>query len=1140
MESWLGLLSKQIIVCSVVALICKFHGNADVNVVPHWNNNSEYTKAALCHLTWDSRNKSILTVNNSDTICSLDITTTELGIVVKIPRWVSPGTFVYAELIGGLLDCQNKYVDITADEPCGVVFSHSKLKLFAKGNTNVQISDISLKGSLNECQNSIEEHPALSNMTVCPTNEFKRTISCFSSLGQVCSFELLSNCYVILGNRNVKFNCPENNTQPSHKALIIYPDHIMELRLSGQDIAEINEDAFISVTITLTLNVSHNKILKLHRRAFNGLKKVTTLSLQGNQIDTLDAHIFDGMFELSEIDLSENSLSTLANGLFRGLNLLILNLNYNRLILDTNLFNETRNLFVLSLQGNDIYVFQKDLFQWLINLRILNINDNQMMTIDADLFNRNTKLINLNIGSNKLTVLPNGLLQNMASLQTLNLDKNLLEALDRDLFNDTKILASVDISSNKFTILPSGLFKNTKWLNYLNISSNNLIRLPRGFLKGLIILETLDLLDNRIKILDGDLFNETRILKFLRIESNNLTFLPNRLFKGLTKLETLDLMYNQIEILDEDLFNETRNLITLNIKYNRLTHVPSDALKWLSNLELFQIGGNQIMVLNVNLFNETRKLTHFSAGENKLFVLPCGLLYGLYNLKELYIYKNKLAKLDATCFHGLRNLRVLMMHTNTLTKIDFRLLRDLKMLEYYGASKNELTHLDGRTFQGLEHLQILTIRFNRLQYLDANIFKDTINLHFLDLSGNQLTHIPSINHLRNLQYFNLLSMKLTMIDRYTFKDLPKQAELVVNQTEICVCYVPSDIKCTAVDKRSPYLTCQRLLSDRVLMVMMWFIGINAVCGNVFVLGRKKDKNEKKSVQTFLLSNLAMSDLLMGIYMLLIASADIYFGEKFPMRAEAWRSGITCRIAGALSIISSEASVFFLTVISIDRFINIRFPFSEYKLRKSSSAVWTILIWLTSLTMGILPVVLAGRSYKFYDNSHVCIGLPLAQIEMFSKNVTRADIDRGSFSNSKYTVTSKSLGYVPGLYYGTAVFLGLNGVCFVVIMICYIVIIRSVIKSNKNAGLKKDLKDEMRMTMKIAAIVLTDFCCWFPIIMLGILVQFKILILPPSVFAWCVTVILPINSAINPYLYTIAAYVSDRRKEAVKKELAISK
>ena len=43
----------------------------------------------------------------------------------------------------------------------------------------------------------------------------------------------------------------------------------------------------------------------------------------------------------------------------------------------------------------------------------------------------------------------------------------------------------------------------------------------------------------------------------------------------------------------------------------------------------------------------------------------------------------------------------------------------------------------------------------------------------------------------------------------------------------------------------------------------------------------------------------------------------------------------------------------------------------------------------TFTMGIFPSVFAGRSYtcKFYDNSHVCIGLTLAQIEMFIKNVS---------------------------------------------------------------------------------------------------------------------------------------------------------
>ena len=97
--------------------------------------------------------------------------------------------------------------------------------------------------------------------------------------------------------------------------------------------------------------------------------------------------------------------------------------------------------------------------------------------------------------------------------------------------------------------------------------------------------------------------------------------------------------------------------------------------------------------------------------------------------------------------------------------------------------------------------------------------------------------------------------------------------------------------------------------------------------------------------------------------------------------------------------------------------------------------------------------------------------------------------------------------------------------------CYVEIIRTVFKSSKRAGLNPEMKEQIRMTAKVAAIVLTDFACWFPIIIIGILVQAGVLTLPPDVFAWCVTFVLPINSAINPYLYTIAAIINSRLKRA---------
>ena len=93
------------------------------------------------------------------------------------------------------------------------------------------------------------------------------------------------------------------------------------------------------------------------------------------------------------------------------------------------------------------------------------------------------------------------------------------------------------------------------------------------------------------------------------------------------------------------------------------------------------------------------------------------------------------------------------------------------------------------------------------------------------------------------------------------------------------------------------------------------------------------------------------------------------------------------------------------------------------------------------------------------------------------------------------------------------------------------IIRTVLKSSKRVSLSPEIKKQVKMTAKVAAIVLTDFLCWSPVIILGVLVQAGVLTLPPSVFAWCVTVVLPINSAINPYLYTISHIIGTYREKA---------
>ena len=208
-----------------------------------------------------------------------------------------------------------------------------------------------------------------------------------------------------------------------------------------------------------------------------------------------------------------------------------------------------------------------------------------------------------------------------------------------------------------------------------------------------------------------------------------------------------------------------------------------------------------------------------------------------------------------------------------------------------------------------------------------------------------------------------------------------------------------------------------------------------------------------------------------------------------------------------------------------------FHIHRKKIGKKSVLVLATLVWIVVLLLGIIPSILSGSvTFKFYDNSHVCIGLPLALTKKYTTKTIQKE--HNPIWDRFYTDTyiTQQSGLVNGLYFSTTIFLGLNCVCYLIILGCYVELVRAVRKSAKKSGRTPDMKEQIKLTTKVTAIVATDFFCWFPIIVLGILVQTRVIELPSSVYAWCVTVVLPINSAINPYLYTISELISACKKK----------
>ena len=1067
---------------------------------------------------------------------------------------------LYIEREDYLDKCMNRYVlvDLTKIkqvESCHVLFWHPRLKFHLQGDIRLQITPLTVSSDepMLMCPEDAEDSDCR-NISMIGYND---TISCsLPNWPGQCKLNFEPNCNTTLGYREVTYDCP---LEPLSKTtMILYPLDMYELQLDNNSIAWLGQYSFTGLNNLNALYLEFNLLTTLSNAVFENLNKLQILSLHNNEIGYLEEGVFQALEYLSDLYLNHNQLVSLPSGIFMNCGrliyldlkgnkltslsltlfkgsqeILLLSLADNQILsLDVSTFKSVPSLLLLYLNGNSLMYLPVGIFQDLKLLKLLSLSDNQIVSVNANIFKNVTMLTELDISKNELKTLPAGIFDELKILEVLDLNDNQIISLDGNIFKNLTKLTKLLLEGNMLQTLPTGILEELQMLQYLRLSSNQIVSLDANTFKNTSKLTFLYLHENKLKSIPTYLFEELQWIKTLAISNNQIILLHDDTFKGLTNLFTLYLSQNLLRNISSRLFRDLRNLRFLYLLENQISFIQAGALKYTLLFTLW-LQQNQIVNLDKDLFEGlSDTLDALSLRTNKIKHIAVGLFMPLVRLQLLVLSDNEISHLDGDVFQGLYEVRLIDLMVNNLVTLPRTLFRNLTRLESIFLTGNQLKKLNADLFQGLISLYSLHLNLNKFSTFDFDVLKNAINLKDLILNNNTINSIVNIANGSGLEYLNLRHNPLTRITSETLLYLSKNVDLLVSQHEICECYAPNREQCSAENKRSPYLTCDRLMSDRVLLAMMWLIGIGAFSGNIFVLIWRRKVTQKNRVQDFLLNNLAMADFLMSIYMIGLASADIYFENYFPMQSEAWRSGITCRILGAISITSSEASVFFVTLISFDRFISIRFPYSIKKFGQKSVAIAVTFVWIFSLTLGVVPSVLSGTNFKFYDNSHVCIGLPLALTKQYDTTEQFVLPFQEGFQvqTQRVIFTTELKGEITGMYFSSAVFLGLNCLCYIFIVFCYFEIVRAVQRSSKESGRTREMKEQIRLTLRVGMIVATDFLCWFPVIILGILVQTRVLTLPPSVYAWCVTFVLPFNSAINPYLYTISDIVSNRKNK----------
>lgn len=263
------------------------------------------------------------------------------------------------------------------------------------------------------------------------------------------------------------------------------------------------------------------------------------------------------------------------------------------------------------------------------------------------------------------------------------------------------------------------------------------------------------------------------------------------------------------------------------------------------------------------------------------------------------------------------------------------------------------------------------------------------------------------------------------------------------------------IDCTTVTTQSPLFHCGSLSQNGLVTLLLWANSCLSILLNSSLFIWKlcavvKDTKEKPHrVQTFFLWNLTVANLFMGIYLMIIALADLNYGNDFYIYSGEWWSSYTCRFSGFLSLLACEACVFFFLLISIDMYIRVKHMHTtEKRLTLKEGYYAASGAWFTAFVIAAAGAMGSSPDSEFYYLSDVCIGLPL--IRRPAKFVIHED-DPGSPYGNQTIPLDVASGTKPAWALSILVFIILNMSCFIAAVILY----------KQNKGTVETLKKKWR-------------------------------------------------------------------------------
>ena len=446
---------------------------------------------------------------------------------------------------------------------------------------------------------------------------------------------------------------------------------------------------------------------------------------------------------------------------------------------------------------------------------------------------------------------------------------------------------------------------------------------------------------------------------------------------------------------------------------------------------------------------------------------------------------------------NLPNLRSLDLSSNILTDVTGSQLEYLHNLQYLSIASNSILFFssasENTSFPNILHLDISD---THMLEISDKLLHPFPNIQHLNLSGNKISKVSpqGFSRLYQLRVLDLSGSPMTYFSRDVFRDLGNVKRIIVDNYKLC-CPVILPEGFSPENCRAPadeISSCDALLKTDVFRIFLAVYAFLALVGNLasFVYRVYCERGAKKQLGfDVFVTHLCVSDFLMGVYLTIIGVADRWYYGSYEWNERKWKQSGVCQMAGFLSLLSCEVSAFFICFITLERFLFIRFPLHNFSFSVRSAQMLSVAGWVVGVVLATVPLLPFTEHWQFYSQTGICIPLP---------------ITRKKFPGSDYS------------FYVMIVF---NFVLFLLIAIGQLLILLSYHSNGKTVSRRNKKSEDLAVARRLLVVAMSDFLCWFPLGLLGLMARSGIAI-PGSVNVAMAIFILPFNSAINPFLYTL--------------------